>query len=300
MERLEILCRVLGYSYQEKLEDIGLVPGQEADKDTAEVLAKQVELLEVTITARFKKLQALGVKLKTLWEFHNTPPKEIVKFAEVLICVDAVSASEMSGEKSLSLGAITKVTEEIAYLENRKAIKLKNKYLNKRNKLLKMIQENHQLPAEFNYDPQKKVTSDFPEEVAKLKPIMERVKVQALDRKEIVMRTEVVLESVKQPSCAKTTERLLRALKDRVANEAEFLFDGKDIKVVLNEIQVETKPENAKLPLEKRASSRLRDHQNTKEVTVELPDLPPTPYPSGVRSGHRSQRNLTWGNKPSK
>jgi hypothetical protein len=124
------------------------------------------------------------VKLKTLWEFHNTPPKEIVKFAEVLICVDAVSASEMSGEKSLSLGAITKasswwlsyihecsffsihylntcpcepqVTEEIAYLENRKAIKLKNKYLNKRNKLLKMIQENHQLPAEFNYDPHKK------------------------------------------------------------------------------------------------------------------------------------------------
>jgi hypothetical protein len=89
-------------------------------------------------------------------------------------------------------------------------------------------------------------------------------------------------------------------LKDRVANEAEFLFDGKDIKVVLNEIQVETKPENSKLPLEKRASSRLRDHQNTKEVTVELPDLPPTPYPSGVRSGHRSQRNLTWGHKPSK
>jgi hypothetical protein len=50
------------------------------------------------------------------------------------------------------------------------------------------------------------VTSDFPEEVAKLKPIMERVKVQALDRKEIVMRTEVVIESQKQPSCAKTTE----------------------------------------------------------------------------------------------
>jgi hypothetical protein len=56
MERLEILCRVLGYSYEEKLEDIGLVPGQEADRDTAEVLAKHVELLEVTMTARFNKV----------------------------------------------------------------------------------------------------------------------------------------------------------------------------------------------------------------------------------------------------
>jgi hypothetical protein len=48
----------------------------------------------------------LGLKLKDLWKFLDTPASEIIKFAEVLICVDAGSVADLSDEETLSVDAI--------------------------------------------------------------------------------------------------------------------------------------------------------------------------------------------------
>lgn len=83
-------------------------------------------------------------------------------------------------------------------------------------------------------------------------------------------------------------------MKDLVLLEETFLFDGKDVKVVINEIEDEMKPASTKaaLPLKKRISARLSELRDKKEFTAELP---PPPYPSRVRDGNRERRKGVWG-----
>ncbi|VAH09808.1 unnamed protein product [Triticum turgidum subsp. durum] len=239
-------------------------------------------------------LQALGLKLRYLWKFHNTAPENILEFAETFACIDAESANELTKEKSLSMELISKATEEINTLEASMVAKQKKMYLGKKQKLLKLLEETHMVPADIKFDPKKKVESDFPKAITDLKILIKQVKVQIPQRKDIVMRIELLQHAVNNSLSVKTSERLLRSLKNLVLLEDTFLFDGKDVKVVINAIEDEMKPASTKpaLPVKKRMSARLTELRDKEQSS---PDLPPPPYPSRVRDGNRERRKGVWG-----
>ncbi|XP_037423983.1 uncharacterized protein LOC119288454 isoform X3 [Triticum dicoccoides] len=245
MDRLKRLCKVLGSNYQERLDKLGIAAGQkEMDEKTSKDLEQTIRVLEKAKEARFSKLQALGLKLRYLWKFHNTTPENILEFAETFACIDAESANELTKEKSLSMELISKATEEINTLEASMVAKQKKMYLGKKQKLLKLLEETHMVPADIKFDPKKK--------------------------------------------------GLLRSLKNLVLLEDTFLFDGKDVKVVINAIEDEMKPASTKpaLPVKKRMSARLTELRDKEQSS---PDLPPPPYPSRVRDGNRERRKGVWG-----
>ncbi|KAM3412132.1 hypothetical protein ACQJBY_003674 [Aegilops geniculata] len=295
MDRLKRLCKVLGSNYQERLDKLGIAAGQkEMDEKTSKDLEQTIRVLEKAKEARFSKLQALGLKLRDLWKFHNTATENILEFAETFACIDAESANELTKEKSLSMELISKATEEINTLEASMVAKQKKMYLRKKQKLLKLLEETHMVPADVKFDPKKKVESDFPKAISDLKILIEQVKVQILQRKDIVMRIELLQHAVNNSLSVKTSERLLRSLKNLVLLEDTFLFDGKDVKVVINAIEGEMKPASTKpaLPVKKRMSARLTELRDKEQSS---PDLPPPPYPSRVRDGNRERRKGVWG-----
>ncbi|KAM3299496.1 hypothetical protein ACQJBY_040807 [Aegilops geniculata] len=295
MDRLKRLCKVLGSNYQERLDKLGIAAGQkEMDEKTSKALEQTIRVLEKAKEARFSKLQALGLKLRDLWKFHNTAPENILEFAETFACIDAESANELTKEKSLSMELISKATEEINTLEASMVAKQKKMYLGKKQKLLKLLEETHMVPADIKFDPKKKVESDFPKAITDLKILIKQVKVEIPQRKDIVMRIELLQHAVNNSLSVKTSERLLRSLKNLVLLKDTFLFDGKDVKVVINAIEGEMKPASTKpaLPVKKRMSARLTELRDKEQSS---PDLPPPPYPSRVRDGNRERRKGVWG-----
>ncbi|XP_044451391.1 uncharacterized protein [Triticum aestivum] len=276
------------------MDKLGIAAGhKEMDEKTSKALEQTIRVLEEAKEARFSKLQALGLKLRDLWKFHNTAPENILEFAETFACIDAESANELTKEKSLSMELISKATEEINTLEASMVAKQKKMYLGKKQKLLKLLEETHMVPADMKFDPKKK-ESDFPKAISDLKIMIKQVKVQILERKDIVMRIELLQHAVNNSLSVKTSERLLRSLKNMVVLEGTFLFDGKDVKVVINEIEYEMKPASTKpaLPVKKRMSARLTELRDKEQSS---PDLPPPPYPSRVRDGNRERRKGVWG-----
>ncbi|KAF6991371.1 hypothetical protein CFC21_008463 [Triticum aestivum] len=294
MDRLKRLCKVLGSNYQERLDELGIAAGhKEMDEKTSKALEQTIGELEKAKEARFSELQALGLKLRDLWKFHNTGPENILEFAEAFACIDAESANELTNEKSLSMELINKATEEINILEASMVAKQKKIYLGKKQKLLKLLEETHMVPADMKFDPKKK-ESDFPKAISDLKILIKQVKVQILERKDIVMRIELLQHPVNNSLSVKTSERLLRSLKNLVLLEDTFPFDGKDVKVVVNAIEDEMTPASTRpaLPVKKRMSARLTELRDKKESNA---DLPPPPYPSRVRDGNRERRKGVWG-----
>uniref|UniRef100_A0A452ZNV4 Uncharacterized protein n=1 Tax=Aegilops tauschii subsp. strangulata TaxID=200361 RepID=A0A452ZNV4_AEGTS len=207
MDRLKRLCKVLGSNYQERLDKLGIAAGhKEMDEKTSKALEQTIRVLEEAKEARFSKLQALGLKLRDLWKFHNTAPENILEFAETFACIDAESANELTKEKSLSMELISKATEEINTLEASMVAKQKKMYLGKKQKLLKLLEETHMVPADMKFDPKKKVESDFPKAISDLKIMIKQVKVQILERKDIVMRIELLQHAVNNSLSVKTSE----------------------------------------------------------------------------------------------
>ncbi|TVU51119.1 hypothetical protein EJB05_02526 [Eragrostis curvula] len=191
LSRLKHLCRILGLDCNKMLKEFGC---KDATKRRVLTL---IGLLEGSVTINFNKLKKSAEDLLYEWKLANTPFQKMAKFYWMVVIHDSNSSDEIFGDDFLSNAAVDKAEKEANILKDARIRRQKNKYLAKEKKLIKLLEETHLNGIAFGFNSTEEVEGgDYREAKRKLKKIIEKVKSLSKERKEMVMRVEILKRAV--------------------------------------------------------------------------------------------------------
>ncbi|TVU51254.1 hypothetical protein EJB05_02665, partial [Eragrostis curvula] len=209
LSRLKHLCRILGLDCNKMLKEFGC-----KDPTKRRVLTL-IGLLEGSVTINFNKLKKSAEDLFYEWKLANTPFQKMAKFYWMVVIHDSKSSDEIFGYDFLSNAAVDKAEKEANSLKDARIRRQKNRYLAKEKKLIKLLEETHLNGTEVGFNSAEEVEGgDYREAKRKLKKIIENVKSLSKERKEMVMRVEILKRAVSlkytpEQICMREQKRLL-------------------------------------------------------------------------------------------
>ncbi|CAM0879596.1 unnamed protein product [Alopecurus aequalis] len=184
-------------------------------------------------------------KLLDLWTYHKTAAAQILPFPEVFDLIDAVHVEEITQQNYLSSSAKNKMEQELTLLVAAKHERMQKKYIMKKDKFLSLVLGTHLLPSDFDYDAQKKLEPDeFETETKAIKQTIKLVKAEALTRKDLVLRVEMIQYHVSQNLDAGKTKELIKVARSQLdkisVTQDVFMFDGQELSVYLDNLEADT------------------------------------------------------------
>ncbi|CAN6353077.1 unnamed protein product [Urochloa humidicola] len=237
LDRLKSMCIVMGISYQSKLAEFG-------SKICSERVEEQLAFLTVTRDANFLQLKEISTKMMEAWKCFNTPMSRIEDFSWILSICDADNASEVTGSNLLSTKHVKKSEKEVEKLTKEREKVLQGKYSRLVKKLEKLLKDAHLSATDFHIDLTKQVTmNEYKDKKMYLQNIIKEVKSAASERKELLLRVQMVKRAAEKKQPLEEIDVLIKRASDVVSmiefenHFEEVYYDDHTVDDLLREIR---------------------------------------------------------------
>lgn len=266
LAELQNVCNVLAIDYEGKLLEFGIKIEKERVDDA-------VKFLKKTMISNFKKLQTTAKELLEAWKTADIPVTRMSTFAWVLTVRDADGPDSVTGKGYLATSCLRNAEKEVLAIRNEMLSKIRGQYIAQRKKLIRILSESHLVAADVDFDPSEAVDpAHYKMEKQRMKACIWEVKKLVPERKELILRVELVQKAVKKKRSLPFCEALIGDARKTVQamkkiSEAEVLFDGLNVDGVLDGLE---EASNA-LESARQASNALqsaRQEQVTSEQAV--------------------------------
>ncbi|CAL5098050.1 unnamed protein product [Urochloa decumbens] len=200
------------------------------------------------------------------WKSYNTPISRVEDFSWILSICDAKSASEVTESHLLSTKHVKRAEKEVDKLTKEREKLLQRKYSVLIKKLEKMLKETHLTADDFDIDLKKQVNmNEYKSEKIYLKDIINKVKSASAERKELILRIQMIKRAVVKKLPLDQLDVLIKRVGDLVSkmefdnNFQDVYYDGYLVNDTLKAIRAAVvKAANERAQKNKEVTTRTR------------------------------------------